>query len=56
MNGKKTTVRDLIQFLLLHCDLDDTFYGFLLTTINEDEMKVLGEEDVQEWIEETYND
>lgn len=52
----KITVRDLIQFLLLHTDLDDTFYGFLLTTINEDEMKIFGEEDILEWIRGTHDD
>jgi len=48
----KMTIRDLIQFLLLHTDLDDTFYGFLLTKNDVDEITIFDDDDILKWLEE----
>lgn len=55
MDGKMT-VRDLIQFLLLNCELDDTFYGFLLTKVDTNYATTFDDSDVLDWIKGVDND
>jgi hypothetical protein len=55
MSGKMT-IRDLIQFLLLNCELDDTFYGFLLTKVDTTYTITFDDTDVLEWIKGEDND
>lgn len=53
----KITVRDLIQFLLLHCELDDVFYGFEFWYMDsKDSMTMIDEDTILEWIRETHDD
>ena len=53
----KITVRDLIQFLLLHYELDDVFYGFEFWYMNsENDMAMIDEDAIHEWIRGTHDD
>jgi hypothetical protein len=56
----KMTIRDLIQYLILHTDLDDTFYGFELTQVLTEgyieSLVTFDDDDVAQWIRRTHND
>jgi hypothetical protein len=55
--SEKMTIRDLLQFLLLHFELDEEFYGFELWYLNsDDDVASVDDDDILEWIKGVNDD